>query len=170
MGKRAFKMQEDTFKILKYDGENADSVQKFVGNGRRVHEYVGTNILVIEKLDDNNYPLPLEPGNYIIKYADSTAVAVSKTEDFGQVLEAYKKSDHSNYKKIIGLTFEEAISRLRGGAKVRRKSWAKEYDVTLSEKNGTPEFVCLDLQYRKMRGWYPNQKDMFAEDWEIIEE
>ena len=72
-----------------------------------------------------------------------------------------------------GLTFEQALTRLKSGHKIARKCWAWQA-VELLES-------CQDIRIRHFStapciaqssislGYSPDSEDMLATDWEVVE-
>lgn len=81
--------------------------------------------------------------------------------------------------KTSGLTIEEALSALKKGKTIRRKSWAKGWAIKLeksSRKNKT-KVLQVNLNFNTVE-WtigYENEigfspADLIATDWEVTED
>lgn len=84
--------------------------------------------------------------------------------DFEQGYERYKlMADENN---VSGMTFSEALEKVKRGEGVARRSWAKEsYIFRKQDEDGNPYFFysCVG---GSGRGWSARAPDIFADDWE----
>jgi hypothetical protein len=70
------------------------------------------------------------------------------------------------------MTFGEALEQMEKGRVVARRSWpchALNFGIAKREFQGEP---CVHSVANGSWGhahWYPGQRDMFANDWEVIE-
>ena len=111
-----------------------------------------------------------------------------------QIMFAVDYGHDNAWIQLEAMSFGDAIRALKAGAKVRRKKWVcvgaflwlkpstnvkaewckdpllKE----LAEKAGgeipATDTICMfTAQHTILTGWAPQQSDMFAEDWEVID-
>lgn len=61
-----------------------------------------------------------------------------------------------------GMTFEQALQRLKLGRKIKRIDWGKKY-ICMSDVN----ILMVDTGQKVASNWNPTEHDIMSNDWEI---
>lgn len=111
---------------------------------------------------------PTDPG-YLVEYHDG---GQANTPHFAGYV-SWSPEDVFNraYRSVEGLTFGMALEALKIGKKVARKHWNTQHRWIeygqLSEFNPL-EYIILSQNGDRVT-WVGTQKDLLADDWEIVE-
>lgn len=159
-----------------------------------MNQYIRTQVVKAEPMTYGEaYKNGLNPENsYVKEYDDSLGYLIIHMDGFKNW--SPKKIFDQEYKAVKGMTFGLAIIALKAGKKVRRKSWdcvgaflwlkpatnvkaewCKDPMLKdLAEKAGgeipASDTICMFTAQRTvLTGWIPQQSDIFAEDWEVID-
>lgn len=129
-------------------------------------KFIGTKIIHAETAE----PIMGSPAGMKVQYPTTGHVSWSPQDEFER-----------HYRSVDAMTFGQAMEAVRLGEKVRRRSWSVSTYVYLEVYTSGPvrsqvmqrmlwEQIHRD-QARTMEYTYqPNQLDMAAEDWAIVEE
>ena len=63
-----------------------------------------------------------------------------------------------------GMTFEQALERLKLGRKIKRIDWGKKY-ICMFDVN----ILMIDTGQKVASNWNPTEHDIMSNDWEIAE-
>lgn len=90
-------------------------------------------------------------------------------EHIKSVLEASVDYCYPNHPEVEfeprrGMTFEQALERLKLGRKIKRIDWGKKY-ICMFDVN----ILMIDTGQKVASNWNPTEHDIMSNDWEIAE-
>lgn len=65
-----------------------------------------------------------------------------------------------------GMTFEQALERLKLGRKIKRIDWGKKY-ICMSIVESDVNILMVDTGQKVASNWNPTEHDIMSNDWEI---
>lgn len=68
------------------------------------------------------------------------------------------------------MTFGDALERMKAGQHVTRSGWPWPEDVHAAYTGDMQPYLVVQAEGRMAVPYAPNDKDLFADDWEIIEQ
>lgn len=143
-------------------------------------------------IDIEKFPTIVDVAKDFAKMAIKGCPAYKESEE--QIMMAVDYGHERAWTQLETMGFGDAIRALKAGKKVRRKNWdcvgaflwlkpatnvkaewCKDPMLKdLAEKAGgeipASDTICMfTAQHTILTGWIPQQSDMFADDWEVID-